>query len=701
MRALRYPIFSASVLLFAASHASLLAQSPDARAKAIVNRMTLDEKIQEIHGVKSSRALARIVPGIPRLGIPPLRITNGPAGIGNGGPGHQGPATALPAPISLASTWDPNLALLYGKVEGAEARDLANELLEAPDINIARVPQNGRTFEGFGEDPYLAGRISAADIEGIQDEHVIANVKHYDANNQEEGRHNMNEIIGERALREIYMPAFETSVKQGRAASIMCAYPAVNGHFSCESNFLLTDVLRGDWGFQGFITPDYRAVHNTVAAALAGLDVDALRGSDSFFSAKYMKPAIESGKVPIQVIDDMLIWRFRTMMELGVWDHPATLQPIPEKKDGRIALQIAEQGMVLLKNKNATLPLNAGSLHSIALIGPYALEASTGGGGSSRVTPVYTVTPMQGLRDRVGPNVAIHFANGSDLKEAAETAKSADVAIVMVGDHDTEGRDQSLTLGENQDRLIEAVAAANPRTVVVLKTGSAVLMPWLDKVPAVLEAWYPGEEDGHAVAAVLFGDVDPSGKLPLTFPRNVSDTPARTPAQYPGEANVDGYDRVAHYTEGIFVGYRWYDAKSIQPLFPFGFGLSYTTFSFGNLSISSPRFSARNSSETLEVAFDVTNTGNRTGAEVAQLYIGKPGSTAAKEPPKELVAFQKVDLQPNQTKHVSLTLNARSFSHWDTNTHSWKITPGTYRILAGSSSRDIKLKGQIKAGADR
>ncbi len=315
--------------------------------------------------------------------------------------------------------------------------------------------------------------------------------------------------------------------------------------------------------------------------------MDALRGADSFFSASYLKPAIESGKVPVSAIDEMLIRRFRTMIELGVFDHPATLQPIPGKQDGTAARQIAEQGMVLLKIRVERFPSMPLALHSIALIGPYAGEASTGGGGSSRVQPLYTVTPMQGLQQRTGSGVTIHFADGSNVAKAADTARLANVAIVMIGDRDSEGHDQAIALSGNQDQLVEAVAAANPHTVVVLKTGSAVLMPWLDKVPAILEAWYPGEEDGNAVAAVLFGDIDPSGKLPLSFPRSVSDTPAATAAQYPGDANVNGYDRVAHYTEGIFVGYRWYGAKSVEPLFPFGYGLSYTTFSFKSLSVSS------------------------------------------------------------------------------------------------------------------
>lgn len=695
MRIFHVSICSAFVALLLTCPGVLPAQTPDARARDLVSRMTLDEKIQELHGVIRTSTEARAVRGIPRLGIPPMRITNGPAGVGNGGPGHEGPATAMPAPISLAATWDPELALLYGKVLGVEARNLANELLEAPDINIARIPQGGRVFEAFGEDPYLAGRMSISEIVGIQSQHVIANVKHFAANNQEEGRHNMNETIGERALREIYLPAFEASVKEGHPASVMCAYPAVNGAFSCESDFLLRQVLRQEWGFRGFVTPDYLAVHNMVPAVLAGLDVDALRGEEGRFSAKDIKAAIDSGKVPISALDDMLIRRFRTMIELGVFDQPATLQPIPAKQDGLDARRIAAQGMVLLKNQGATLPLDPAALHSVALIGPYAAKASTGGGGSSSVRAVYTVAPMQGLVDRLGPKVSVVLADGADLAKTIDVAKSADVAIVMVGDHESEGHDHGIALDGNQDRLVEAVVAANPHTVVVLKSGSAILMPWVDKVPAILEAWYPGQEDGNAVAAVLFGDVNPSGKLPLTFPKSASDTPATAPADYPGDANVGGYDRVAHYTEDIFVGYRWYGARSIDPLFPFGFGLSYTAFSFGKLSVSSPQFPADIPAVTVSVDFDIANTGKRAGAEVAQLYIGKPSSSAVPEPPQELVGFQKVDLQPGQTRRVHLTLDARAFSHWDTAAHNWKIAPGTYRLMVGSSSRDIKLLGQV------
>lgn len=663
--------------------ATASAQDPDTRARAIVSQMTLDEKVQELHGFRDANH-DRVVLGIPSLGIPDLTITNGPAGATNGGPGHQGRATALPAPISLAATWNVDRAYLYGTVLGSEAYDLANGLVEAPTINIARVPQNGRTFEGYGEDPYLVGQISASNIQGIQDHGVIANVKHYAGNNQETNRGSINDDIDERTLREIYLPAFEASVKQGQVGSLMCAYNKVNGFFSCENDFLINQVLKTEWGFTGFVTSDFGAVHSTVPSAFAGLDLEMPTGVH-FGDA--LKAAVESGEVAMSMIDDKLVRRFRTMIAMGVFDNPPSNQPIPTEQDGVVARQLADEGMVLLKNDSGALPLDATQLHSISVIGPYAVKAITGGGGSAHVSPLYTVDPVPGISNRVGPAVIVNFADGSDIPAAVSLAQSSDVAIVMVGDNETEGSDHPLSLSGNQDELVQAVAAANPNTVVVLKSGSAVLMPWADSVPAILEAWYPGEEDGNAVADVLFGDFNPSGKLPITFPRNLEDLPANTPEQYPG---VNG---VAHYSEGVFVGYRHYDRQSIDPLFAFGHGLSYTSFSYNNLGIT-PCF-ADDPSRTFVVELDVTNTGNLAGGEAVQLYVGMPSTDDLPQPPEQLKRFQKVYLQPGETTHVQFVLDARSLSHWDTAAHDWAITPGTYQVLLGSSSRDIRLEGQI------
>jgi len=675
------------VLVVACDVNYLHAEDFDARARKLVGRMTLEEKIQQLHGIQNSNYY-RYVPPLPRLGIPAFHIANGPAGVGPAGDTPQKPATALPSPIALASTWDVVLAKRYGVIIGKEGKALNEDLLESPDINIARVPQNGRTFEAFGEDPWLVSRMSVAEIQGIQGEGIIANVKHYAANNQENNRSKVNVIVDERTLHEIYLPAFEASVKEGNVASLMAAYNKVNGFYCCENPELLDQILKKEWGFRGFITSDFEAVHSTAASALAGLDLEMPTGK--YFGTN-LETAIAANRVPMAVIDDKLIRRFRTMMQFGFFDQPTKTKPIPARKNGADARHIAEEGMVLLKNVGNELPLDSKNIHSIALIGPFTTNAMTGGGGSSQVVPLYTVSPADGIRQRVGTKIKVTVADGKNVADATALAKSSDVAIVMVGDSETEGKDHSLTLSGNQDELIEAVAGANPHTILVLKTGSAIFMPWLDKVPAILEAWYPGEEDGNAVAAVLFGDFNPSGKLPITFPKRLDDLPANTPEQYPG---IQG---TARYSEEISVGYRHFDAKKIEPLFPFGYGLSYTTFAYKNLAINSHNISSDpNSEQSAIIDVDAINTGKRSGEAVVQLYLGMPSSEAVPQPPAQLKGFEKVALKPGQTRHVRLKLNARSFSYWDVNTHGWKIAPGNYRIMVGSSSRDLALQGGLK-----
>jgi beta-glucosidase len=606
-------------------------------------------------------------------------ITNGPAGVGPGDNPQQPPATALPAPISLAASFDPSLAGRYGVIQGSETRDLAESLIEAPDVNIARVPENGRTFEGYGEDPYLSGQVSVADIDGIQGQGIIAEVKHYDANNQETNRFTVNEVIGDRTLHEIYMPQFEASVKDAHAGTVMCAYPQINGSYSCQNNYLLSTVLRGQWGFDGFVQSDFGAAHSTAGSAAAGMDLEMPTG---VYYADAMKQAVESGQVSISTVNTMLVRRFATMMRFGLFNRTLSQSPIPVTANGTFARTAAEDGTVLLQNNGGQLPLAASRLHSVAVIGPYAGAAKTGGGGSSHVVPEYTVSPVQGIQNRVGTGVTVSYNDGSDATSAATTAKSADVAVVMVGDDETEGSDRStLALSGNQDQLVESVAAANPHTVVVVKSGGPVLMPWLSQVPAVVEAWYPGQEDGNAVAAILFGDANPSGKLPVTFPRADADTPAHTPQQWPG---VNG---TAVYSEGLQVGYRWYDAQNITPMFPFGYGLSYTTFGFSHLTVS------RGHGGQVTAGADVTNTGHRPGAEVAQLYVTDPAG--AGEPPKQLKGFRKVSLQPGQTAHVTFVLDQRAFSVWDSATQAWTVPVGTYHVLVGDSSRNLPLQAPV------
>jgi len=664
---------------------SVFGQDPDRRAREIVQKMTLDEKIQELHGIRDEKHY-RYVPAVPRLGIPAFQITNGPAGAGPGGTHPQAKATPLPSPIALTASWDTNLARRYGAIAAAEAKDIGNVLLEAPTINIARIPQNGRTFEGYGEDPYLAGQISLSNILGIQSQGVMANVKHFVGNNQETDRFTVNEEIDERTLREIYLPAFDVSIRQAHSASLMCAYPRFNGTFSCENGLLMNDILKKEWEFEGFVISDFGAVHSTIPSAMAGLDLEMPTGK---YWGNDLKAAVLSRQVPMSVIDDKLVRRFRTMMEYGAFDHPPTPKPIPADEDGAESRKIAVQGMVLLKNTGAILPLYAPGLKSIALIGPMATNAVTGGGGSSHVEPLYTVDPLKGIRGRAG-NLQVTLDDGGDLAKATALARSSDAAIVMVGQINTEGRDHPLELGGNQDNLVEAVAAANPRTIVVLKTGSAVLMPWVDKVPAILEAWYPGEEDGNAVADVLFGAVNPSGKLPITFPAKLEDLPARTPEQYPGIGGV------ARYSEGVFVGYRHYDEKNLAPLFPFGHGLSYTSFAYQNLRVSSSSIDfGGERPDRITVDVEISNTGRMSGAEVVELYVGMPSNPVA-QPPKQLKGFQKVSLQPGESSHAQFTLDARSFSYWDVQSHQWQVASGTYKIMVGSSSRDIRLETTVE-----
>jgi beta-glucosidase len=469
---------------------------------------------------------------------------------------------------------------------------------------------------------------------------------------------------------------------------------------ACENPDVL-GVLKKDWAWDGFITPDYGAVHSAVGSANAGLDLELPTGQN--FGDK-LKKAILDGQVSMAVIDDKLVRRFAKMIEFGLFDRTPTKTPIPAEEHGQEARYIAEQGMVLLKNADVgsgrraapLLPLKREALKSIALIGPYAGSAVTGGTGSSKVRPLYTVTPQAGLQNRAGAGVTVTYDDGKDAARAAAAAKAADVAVVMVGEISGEGENherKTMALAGNQDALVAAVAAANARTVLVLKSGGPVLMPWLGNVPAVLQAWYPGEEDGNAVARVLFGDVNPAGKLPMTFPRSDSDLPTKTAEQYPGIKGPDGHYTAA-YSEGVFVGYRHYDQNKVEPLFPFGHGLSYTTFRYSGLTVT------RCGNGDVTVAVNVTNVGHRAGAEAVQVYVGAPKATPVATPPQQLQGFQKVQLRPWQTRRISFQLPKRAFSYWDVTSHGWKVAGGRYPVLVGSSSRDIRQRGSVRLAAE-
>ena len=672
---------------------------PDTRARHIVARMTLDEKIDQLHGVVT-KTENRVVRALPRLGIPAMPMTNGPAGSGRcAGPGHGGPATALPAPISLAATWDPAAAELAGDVAGGETHTLGNSCLESPTVNICRTPRNGRTFEGYGEDPFLSGELVVGNINGLQ-RHVIANVKHFAANNQETNRLKTDTVVDERTLREIYLPAFEAAIVRAHCGSVMAAYNKLNGAFCCENAVLLNDVLKKDWGFDGFVFSDFGAVHSTVGCVTGGLDLEMPTGA---YWGKKLKAAVDAGQVREADLDDKLVRRYRTMMRLGQWDRPdtaaashGTTRPSPKlpmpttvgepmyssaadlspnaiRAGGAAARRLAAEAAVLLKNDGHLLPLDPATVQSIALIGPDAARAVLGGGGSAQVDPTDWVNPADGLRERFK---SVLVDDGSDLARATAVAQSADVVLIMLGDHQREGRDHELSLDHHQDGLAAAVLAANPHAVVVLRTGGPVLMPWLDRAPAVLEMWYPGQEDGHALLDVVSGTVDPSGRLPITFPRSATDGPLQSPAQYPG---VDG---IVHYTEGVEVGYRYYDDHGVRPLFPFGHGLSYADFTYAHLTAT-----------PAGVEFDVTNASARPGTDVAQLYLGVPTPAGLTHVRRQLKGFDRVELAAGATVHVRLPLDRRSIAYWDATTHAWATAPGPVTVEVGRSSRDIRLTG--------
>jgi beta-glucosidase len=658
-------------------------QTAEARAQALVAAMTLEQKIDQTHG----HALPddfRVVSGVDELCIPALTVTNGPAGVGPGPqPLNNVPATALPSPLLLASTWDPAMAAEYGNVQGIEMRAIGRNLLEAPDVDLARVPVNGRTFEAFGEDPWLVSRIGVANILAIQSHDIVAMVKHYTVNNQEKDRNLIDVQVSDRALRELYLPPFEAAVREAQVASVMCSYNSVNGAFSCQNEELLTRILKEEWGFRGFVQSDFFAMKSTAESANAGMDLE--MPAPRFYGAPLLA-AVTAGEVPESRVDDMLVRRYTEMFRFGLFDRAPAPSPIPVEEHAEIARRIGAAGSVLLRNEGSLLPLDPAESIKVALLGPWATQAATGGGGSSKVNPIRAVTPAASIARRVeGSNVELTINASAGPDEAAQLAAAADVAVVVVGSFETEGTDRlSMSLPDGQDDLIAAIAAANPRTIVFLHAGSPVLMPWVEDVAAIVEGWYPGGEDGEITAALLFGDAYPSGKLPITFPVSRADGPANTPRRYPG---VDGK---VFYDEELQVGYRWFQSQQIAPLFPFGFGLSYTTFSMTDLSLATSELPA---GEPLALQVRVTNTGEREGAEVVQVYVSYPAELD--EPPKQLRAFRKLALQPGESELLDISLDNRALAIWDTENRSWAVKPGDYKILVGDSSDNTPLETSV------
>ena len=813
---------------------------PEARASQVLEQMTLPEKaaIVAINHTVAGDYQNRI-PALPRLCLPSFRLQDGPAGIAAG----FTKVTQLPAPIALAATWDPKMAQAYGAVIAAEARAKGIHVVQGPNINLARVPQNGRNFEAFGEDPYLVSRLAVAEIRALQARGVVANAKHFVANNQETNRFVVDERISERALRELYLPAFEAAVREARVGTVMCAYPKVNTVHACQWPALLTNLLRQEWGFAGFVRSDLGAVHDPAAALNAG--TDAIKPA----TAQEVVDVVNSGAVSQAVLDAAVLRILRVMFAYGFVDNPLPETPYAAATgpgSRAVAAHIAKAGTVLLENDpvppfrprprakiGRVLPFRARPPASIAVVGTGASSAPrVTGGGSSRVDPTNIVTPLAAITARAGrgtrvryasgepyvsqpdvipvtrftvpdgsrPGLQVEYYNGTEFAEpvgtawtgrvapdfgsadaprappgltpgnfsiawtgrlwanrtgryriallsdeggsvvldgqtivsgsgpwlapaevelvageqhalqvryadrvpggrvalaweaapeagasidaAARLAARSEVAVVFASDYRAENVDRpNLRLSAAQNRLIAAVAARNPRTVVVLNTGGPVLMPWLRRVAAVVQAWYPGELDGTALAAILWGDFNPSGRLPQTFPAREKQVPASTPEQWPG---VNG---VALYSEGLGVGYRWYDAAGETPLYPFGYGLSYTSFALGRPGVR-PRPGGG-----VTVGVSLTNTGRRTGADVVQVYVGYPA--VAGEPPRVLRAFAKPVLRPRQTRRLTFKLPPKAFRYWDEAGRRWTYARGNYRVYVGRSSRDLPVSFRV------
>lgn len=799
------------------------------RVEALLGKLTLEEKITLIGGINDFYTRP-----IPRVGIPSFRMSDGPMGV------HDfGPTTAYPAGILLAASWDTELARRVGISMGRDARARGVNFILAPGMNIYRSPLNGRNFEYFGEDPYLASRMAVGVIGGIQSQGVIATSKHFIANNSEYGRMDHSSDMDERTMREIYLPAFEAAVKEAKVGALMDAYNQVNGAFMTQNNHINVEITKKEWGFDGIIMSDWGATHDGIGAANNGLDLE--MPSAAFMSAGALLPAINNGTVTEATIDDKVRRILRKAIEFGFFDREQLDTSIPLfSEDGRkLVLEEARDGMVLLKNENHVLPLDRKKVKTIAVLGPNAYPAVVGGGGSSLTAPFTAVSYLQGVSDAAGAGVSVlylpeavpldsvvthtefvlspgggpglkgeyfdnedfkgepallrtderidfHWGEGSyrdggpvdhfavrwtgyfvpkteddyrfytsaddgvrlyiddqividDWRRHAETldtyvrhlesgqaykvrleyfenvgtatvrfgigstslpagentkkvAAKADAVILCMGFDPTsegEGGDRTFNLPGGQDAYIQQIASAKKNTIVVLTAGGNVDMSkWIDRVPAILHAWYPGQEGGAALAQLLFGDYSPSGKLPATFERRREDNPTFQ-SYYPQKR-----DKHVEYTEGVFVGYRGYEKAGTKPLFPFGYGLSYTTFAYSDLKVSPP---AGGSGQPVTISFKVKNTGSREGAEITQVYVGDSHAPVPR-PPKELKGFAKVSLRPGESRTITVLLDTRAFSYYDVTKHDWNAAPGDFAILVGGSSADIRLQGKYSLG---
>lgn len=703
------------LIIYGCSSPDRVASSDPTEKKidSLISLMTLEEKVTMIHAISSFRS-----GGVERLGIPSWAMSDGPHGVRKEhgtdyvpDQGVEDSVTYLPVGVTLASTWNPELGYAYGKVLGAEANARGKDVILGPGVNIIRTPLNGRNFEYLSEDPFLTSRMVVGYVKGVQEQGVSTSVKHYAANNQEIERNSINVEMDERALREIYLPAFRAAVVEADANTVMGAYNRFRGQFATHNEYLVNTILKGEWGFQGVLMSDWGAVQNTMEAITNGTDLE--MGTDlalgpkpdygKFYMGDTVLSLVRSGAVKEELIDD----KVRRILRIMFKTHMFGKRPegaLNTREHQQIARKVAEEGIVLLKN-DGVLPLK-GNVRSIAIIGANADRKHAGAGGSSQVNAKYEIAALEGIRAVADENTKILYApgyviskegtvDGKLMREAVNLASGADMVVYIGGwihgysdawndnAYDSESLDKpSMNLPFGQDRLISEVQKANANNIVILYGGAATDMSGWDKdAKAIIQAWYPGMEGGAALADVIFGKVNPSGKLPMTFPKKLEDSPAHAIGEYPGKNGV------VRYNEGLLVGYRYFDTKDVEPLFPFGHGLSYTTFEMTNLGV------AKNG-ESVTLSLEVKNTGQMEGAEVVQVYV-RDNESALPRPDKELKAFKKVFLKPGASTNVELTLDKNAFMYYDDTKKQWVLEPGKFTILVGSSSRDIKLTGEV------
>lgn len=686
--------------------------APEERAEMVLKQLTLDEKLALLHGngmahdSKWSMPLTHLanggagyVEGIPRLGIPPLVISDAAYGVRDSGVNGRY-STAMPSNLGAASSWDPESACAYGSVIGQELRAQGFNMTLGGGVDLVREPRDGRTFEYTGEDPLLAGTMDGNMMKCEQAQHVVGDIKHYVMNDQETGRDFVNAVIPKKAMQESDLLAFHIAISIANPGAVMCSYNRVNGTYACENPYTLRDVLKKEWGFKGFVLSDWGGTHSTVAASAAGLDQE--QPMADFFGPK-LKEAVKAGQVPLSEIDDHARRVLYAEFLSGIVDDPPQKSVVDVRKGFEVAQHVEEESIVLLKNDHGVLPIDPTQVHSIAIIGGHADVGMISGGGSAQVDPPggnaimppgkggtewqehiwFPTSPLKALRNKL-PDTKIEYDPGTNLEAVAALARSSDLAIVFAHQWESEGMDlPSLELSSDQDALIEQVAAANAHTIVVLESGTAVTMPWIGKVAGVVEAWFAGSSGHTALANVLVGAVNPSGKLPITFPKSDSDLPHQTiPA--PSAQNEAAYS--VDYSEDAEVGYKWFEAAQKQPLFSFGFGLSYTTFEYSDLSVDSAAKTVR---------FTVTNTGKRLGTEIAEVYAQLPRD-ADESPYRRLVGWKRIELAPDESQSVTVAIDTRPLKTFDEVKSNWDFAPGDYGVFVGGSSDSTPLKGTLQ-----